>query len=218
MSFASIGTGTLHHLTSISNSSLRAVEAISSFENLCEKAREPRLRMQKWFADLSEHMSSRLKSTEQHGDDDLSSFGALQMAGFTVQILIYRALLRPVIDETVSLAHIKADVRDFLLDCQSCLQMMIEFMRKLDAKDLSTFWPSYMRTCFCYPGQFAFMLHFRRHESDLASLSQKMLITWRQILRTKAQSWPILRLATLTVDAIFWKKLDRLAESNLAVD
>lgn len=168
--------------------------------------------MQKWFEGLPEQFKFQPQSPTKPKEDCVSSAGSLQLAGFTVQVLIFRALLRPILDETVNLDHVKSSVRVLLQTCQNSMQMMIDFVRSLEPEDFSAYWPSYARTCFCYPGQFAFMLCLQRHEIDMKGTFHRLLVIWRQILRTRAHSFSTLRLAALSVDAIFWKRLDRLAE------
>jgi hypothetical protein len=72
------------------------------------------------------------------------------------------------------------------------------------------FWPSYMRNCFSYPGHFMFLLFLALDEDDLAEVCRKLLWTWRKILKAHAQAWPLLQLAVLRMDGIFWSHLDQI--------
>jgi len=93
------------------------------------------------------------------------------------------------------------------------MQTMIDFVRGLDVKHRSGFWPAYNRHCFCYPGLFCYMLCLQPVEPHMVAADRRLLAKWRNVLRTRVQSWQLLRFAIVKVDALFWKKLDNLVES-----
>lgn len=149
-----------------------------------------------------------------NGDDAIRNEASLHMAYFTTQILMFRVLLRPILDHRIDLSHRQTQVEEILKASQSLIHMMISFVRGLDARDFSAHWPVYIRTCFCYPGQLGLMLCLQRRQAHTSKLCQGLLASWRQVLRMRAQSWPFLRIGALTVDAIYWKNLDKLASGD----
>jgi hypothetical protein len=42
---------------------------------------------------------------------------------------------------------------------------------------------------------------------SMASQNKTLLSKWRDTLRTQARAWPLARLATMRLDAVFWKGL-----------
>jgi hypothetical protein len=196
------------------HSSLRAVRNAYSLEELVERARLPRQRLQSWYSCLSDPLKLQIQVPHEDEEDQIYSYASLHIAYFTVQILVFRALLRPILDDSVPLNHSSGLVTAILKASQSLMSTLIQFVRSLDARHFSAFWPTYARSCFCYPGQFGLMLCLQRRIEPISSLCQRLLATWRQVLRTRAQSWPLLRLSALTVDATYWKSLHKLAEDN----
>jgi hypothetical protein len=196
------------------HSSLRAVRNSYSLEDLIERARVPRQRLQSWFISLPDSLKLQIQASSEDNEDCIYSYASLHMAYFTVQIMVFRALLRPILDKAVHLEHSRQSVGAILKASQSLMSTMIQFVRSLDARHFSAFWPTYARSCFCYPGQFGLMLCLQRREKPMSSLCQRLLATWRQILRTRAQSWPLLRLSALTVDATYWKGLHKPVEGD----
>jgi hypothetical protein len=47
-------------------------------------------------------------------------------------------------------------------------------------------------------------------DDGLAEVCRKMLWTWRKILRAHARAWPLLQLAVLRMDGVFWSHLDQI--------
>jgi hypothetical protein len=47
-------------------------------------------------------------------------------------------------------------------------------------------------------------------EDGLAEVCRKMLWTWRKILKAHARAWPLLQLAVLRMDGVFWSHLDQI--------
>jgi len=57
------------------------------------------------------------------------------------------------------------------------------------------------------------MLCLQPVEPHMVAADRRLLAKWRNVLRTRVQSWQLLRFAIVKVDALFWKKLDNLVES-----
>lgn len=144
--------------------------------------------------------------------------GSLHISYFTVQILLFRALLRPILDDKIGLDHLQPSVSAILDASRGLIRAVTRFVYSLDARHQSAFWPTYTRSCFSYPGQFSFMLCFQHREPHMMLNDQKLLGIWRQTLRTRAPSWLLLRFAAIRVDGIFWKNLVNVAAASHTVD
>lgn len=143
-----------------------------------------------------------------HHDDETEtpeSKASLHMAYFTAHILLFRAILRPIVRSTS--ADGAAIVEGALQSARDFLRMLIAVVKSLDLRYTAAFWPAYMRHCLCYPGLFCYMLCFQRHAPGDVARDRELLLTWRNVLRARVGSWPLLRFAVVKVDAIFWKKL-----------
>lgn len=196
-------------------SSLRAVSQQQSLEDLIERAKEPRQQLLEWLENLPQ--SLRLQQDQSDSDDideSPENQGSLYVAYFTAHILILRALLRPIISKEPRPENTPSSVTTVLHACRGLMQTMIKFVRSLDVKQKSGFWPAYTRHCLCYPGLFCYMLGLQQAEPHMVASDRALLGTWRNMLRTRVQSWPLLRFAIVKVDALFWKKLDTLGAST----
>ncbi|KAF9770565.1 hypothetical protein IL306_011873 [Fusarium sp. DS 682] len=187
--------------------SLRAVSRPQVLESLLEQARGSRQQLLKWLEDLPESLALRPEPSDSDADDSVKSHRSLYVAYYTTHILVLRALLRPIIDSNTQLNHVQPSVETVLQACRGLIQTVIKFIRGLDARHQSAFWPAYTRNCLAYPGLFCYMLCLQKRQPEMTAYDQNLLATWRKTLRTRMQSWPFLRFAIVKVDAIYWKKL-----------
>ncbi|KAK2688964.1 hypothetical protein QWA68_012548 [Fusarium oxysporum] len=187
--------------------SLRAASRPQILDSLLEQARGPRQQLLKWLEDLPESLALRPEPSDSDADDSVKSHRSLYVAYYTTHILVLRALLRPIIDSNTQLNHVQSSVETVLQACRGLIQTVIKFIRGLDARHQSAFWPAYTRNCLAYPGLFCYMLCLQKRQPDMTAYDQNLLATWRKTLRTRMQSWPFLRFAIVKVDAIYWKKL-----------
>lgn len=179
-----------------------------------ESAKGPRQRLLEWLESLPQSLCIRQDHDDRDTDELPASHGSLYVAYFTANILILRALLRPIISKEPRRDNIPSSVASVLHDSRSLLQNLFKFVRDVDVKQRSGFWPTYMRHCFCYPGLFCYMLCLQQAEPHMVASDRGLLVTWRSILRPRVQSWPLLRFAIVKVDALFWKKMDNLSSSS----
>jgi hypothetical protein len=191
----------------LSHSSLRAVSRPQVLDLLLDQARGPRQQLLEWLEQLPESLSLRPEPSDGDTDDSVKSHRSLYVAYYTTHILILRALLRPIIDTNTKLDHVQTSVETVLQACRGLIQTVIKFIRGLDARHQSAFWPAFTRNCLAYPGLFCYMLCLQKRQPEMSSYDQNLLATWRKTLRTRMQSWPFLRFAIVKVDAIYWKKL-----------
>ncbi|KAH6964540.1 fungal-specific transcription factor domain-containing protein [Fusarium avenaceum] len=187
--------------------SLRAVSRPQALESLLDQARGPRQQLLEWLEQLPQSLSLRPDSSDGDAEDSVESHRSLYVAYYTTHVLILRALLRPIIDTNTKLDHAQTSVETVLQACRGLIQTIIKFIRGLDARHQSAFWPAFTRNCLAYPGLFCYMLCLQKRQPEMSSYDQNLLATWRKTLRTRMQSWPFLRFAIVKVDAIYWKKL-----------
>ncbi|KAJ6445271.1 fungal specific transcription factor domain-containingprotein [Purpureocillium lavendulum] len=195
--------------------SLRAVSQPQPLDVLIEQAKWPRQQLHEWLQDLPESLRMTVHRDDQ--DNDLpQSQGSLHNAYFTAHILLFRALLRPIVSKDIDSQSSPSSIALVLQASRSLMQTKIDFVRGLDVNHKSGFWPAYNRHCFCYPGLFCYMLCLQRVEPHMMTADRRLLAKWRNVLRTRMQSWQLLRFAIVKVDALFWKKLDNLIETSAA--
>jgi hypothetical protein len=139
--------------------------------------------------------------------DNIWPHGHLHVAYFTAKILVLRALFK-IHHQVVPPAD-----ASFITVAQTSIRLLndeVHFFRNVNWRISSAFWPSYMRHCSSYPGHFMFLLFLALNEHDLAEECRKMLWTWRRISKAHARTWPLLQLAVLRMDGIFWSHLDQI--------
>jgi hypothetical protein len=145
----------------------------------------------------------------------VESHAPLYVTYFTSQILLFRALLRPIIDGGAYGGDSDATVASVLQASRSLIRTIMKFLCGVDARQQSAFWPVYTRHCLSFPGLFCYMLSLQRSELHMTSHDHGLLATWRKILRTRVQSWPLLRLAIVKIDAIYWKGIKQSRDTDL---
>ncbi|KAM3483491.1 hypothetical protein MY8738_003176 [Beauveria namnaoensis] len=183
---------------------LRAVSRIQNLTDILDRAKPLQRSLYTWLESLPQ--SLRLDQVSDTTEEIPDSRASLHIAYFTAHVLLYRALLRPIVgqnfvvnDET---AHqVLQEARDFMTT-------LIGVVRNLNLKYISAFWPAYTRHCFCFPGLFCYLLCFQKQSAHLLPSDKKLFATWRNVLRARVGSWPLLRFAVVKVDAVFWKKMD----------
>jgi hypothetical protein len=195
------------------NCSLRAIERSNTLEELIDMARSPRQRLQAWSSALPNALKLQPPSDDDD-DDSIRIRASLHLAYFATQIMIFRALLRPILNDNIDLSSFHGEMNAILSGAQNLLQATVRFVRGLDVRDFSSFWPGYTRTVFCYPGQVFLMLVIQRRSPQVSKTCVELMAIWRKLLRTRAQAWPLLRLAALTFDAIYYKDLEKLGPQN----
>ncbi|KAI2719901.1 transcriptional regulator family: Fungal Specific TF [Penicillium roqueforti] len=200
--------------------SLRSVCQQRSLDSLIDQARVFRQQLHQWISALPEslQMPAPAQTHSETEEEPVDTRGSLHISYFTVQILLFRALLRPILDDKIGLDHLQPSVAAILDASRGLIRAVTRLVYSLGARHQSAFWPTYTRSCFSYPGQFSFMLCFQHREPHMMLNDQKLLGIWRQTLRTRAPSWPLLRFAAIRVDGIFWKNLVNVAAASHAVD
>lgn len=195
---------------------MRAVSRQQSLETLVSQARGLRQRLLDWWEHLPDELQLNFDKSNVSEDEDLvESHAPLYVAYFASQILLFRALLRPIIKGGSAEGVKDATIASVLQASRSLIRTIMKFLCGVDARQQSAFWPAYTRHCLSFPGLFCYMVSLQRSELDMASHDHSLLATWRKILRTRVQSWPLLRFAIVKVDAIYWKGIQQSRGADL---
>ena len=64
-----------------------------------------------------------------------------------------------------------------------------------------------MRYQLCYVSSFILLNLTQSPTKEIALQNRTLLNRWRETLRAQSQVWPLARLATIRLDAAFWKGL-----------
>ncbi|KAK1594611.1 fungal-specific transcription factor domain-containing protein [Colletotrichum navitas] len=185
---------------------LRAISQRPVLETLISQARGPRQQLLDWLDRLPESLQWH-PETEPSAEHSIEGHAPLYVTYYTAHILIFRALLRPIISTNINPSTLPASSASILQASRSLVQTITKFICGLDVRHQSAFWPAYTRHCLSYPGLFCYMLSLQQSEPHMVSFDRALLDTWRKALRTRVQSWTFLRFAIVKVDAIYWKGL-----------
>ncbi|KAH6693870.1 fungal-specific transcription factor domain-containing protein [Plectosphaerella plurivora] len=188
---------------------LRAVSRQQTLDTLITQARSHRQQLLDWLENLPDTLQLNVEKDDFSAEDTVESHAPLYVVYYTAHILLFRALLRPIIARDPEPNAPQGSTAAILQASRSLIQTVVKFVCGLDARHQSAFWPAYTRHCLSYPGLFCFMLSTQRAEPHMAAFDRRLLDTWRRTLRTRVQSWPLLRFAIVKVDAIYWKGLQR---------
>ncbi|KAF6795005.1 fungal specific transcription factor domain-containing protein [Colletotrichum sojae] len=190
-------------------STLRAVSKKQTVEALISQAGGPRQQLLDWLEHLPQSLRLRPEETSSPGRS-IEGHAPLHVAYYTAHILIFRALLRPIVSED-DLLPSPASTGPVLQASRGLAQAATRFVRGLGARHQSAFWPAWTRHCLSYPGLFCYMLGLQRAEPGAMEEDRRLLDEWREALRTRVSSWPLLRFGIVKVDAIYWKGLREAA-------
>ncbi|EPE10945.1 fungal specific transcription factor domain protein [Ophiostoma piceae UAMH 11346] len=184
---------------------LRSTRKSPSLSILLTRAQPLRTRIESWRQTLP----LLSKPTSELTEDDLVVGASLRLAHLTLEILIFRALLRPLMHDAVPVDHgaVPEPVSTIHDNCYACAKVGMEIVGSMKGKHFSTFWPSYVRYQLCYISNFVLLSLAQAPTHSIATRNKALLQKWRDTLRSQARAWPLARLATIRLDAISWKGL-----------
>lgn len=184
---------------------LQSTRRSSSLSILLSRAQPLRARIESWRQTLP----LLSKPTAELTEDDLVIGASLRLAHLTLEILIFRALLRPLMHDVIPIENgvVPEPVATIHENCYACAKSGMEIVGSMKGKHFSTFWPSYVRYQLCYISNFVLLSLAQAPTHAIASRNKTLLHKWRDTLRAQARAWPLARLATIRLDAISWKGL-----------
>ncbi|KAJ5586924.1 uncharacterized protein N7459_002689 [Penicillium hispanicum] len=183
---------------------LKASRRPSTLSELLIRAQPLRKRIETWRQSLP--MLS--KSVSDLNTEELEMGAFLRLSHIVVEILIFRALLRPLIHRSECPAENFVEPLPTIFgNCYICAKAGTDLVSSLTAKHFASFWPSYARYQVCYLSTFILLCFAHSPSRANAEQNRSLLVKWRDTIRTQSRAWPLARLATIRLDAAFWKGL-----------
>ncbi|KAF4124834.1 GAL4 [Geosmithia morbida] len=192
---------------------LRANREAVSLNSLLARAQPLRARIQCW----RQTHPLLLKPVCDLSEDEFADSVSLRLSHLTLEILVFRALLRPLHPGATSATDASQEpISTIFENCYMCAKVTSEVVASLQSRHFTSFWyPGYfadVRYQLCYVSTFI-LLNFAQSTTEESAVRNKALLSkWRDTLRIQARSWPLARLAAVRVDAIFWKGIQPLID------
>ncbi|KAB5562894.1 fungal-specific transcription factor domain protein, partial [Coniochaeta sp. 2T2.1] len=183
---------------------LRATSESLSLTALLARAQPLRARIESWRQTLPilSKPASELDAEEfEHG-------AALRLSHLTLEILIFRALLRPLFyqhGQQPPADNPREPVAAIFENGYTCAKVASDIVSSLQARHFASFWPPYVRYQLCYVSTFVLTNLAQSSTKEMAVRFISLLSKWRDTLRIQARAWPLARLAAMRLDAIYWK-------------
>ena len=123
------------------NSSIKSIRQATNLETLLVRAHPLRMRIQQWRQTLPADV---LKPTKELMEDDgLDNCGPLRLAYLTLELLVFRALLRPLAFQCGTNEQLTSEPHSTIFqNSQSCAKLVLELVAALKANHFVNFWPS----------------------------------------------------------------------------
>ncbi|KAJ9136740.1 Fungal specific transcription factor domain protein [Pleurostoma richardsiae] len=183
---------------------LRANREPLTLSALLSRAQPLRTRIESWRQTLP-LLSKPASDLDEH---EFEHGAALRLSHLTLEILIFRALLRPLIFQAVTPPESSREpISTIFENSYTCAKVATEIVSSLQAKHFASFWPPYVRYQLCYVSVFLLMNLAQSPTREIAARTLSLLNKWRNTLRIQARAWPLARLAAMRLDAVFWKGL-----------
>lgn len=137
---------------------------------------------------------------------------ALRLSHLALELLIFRALLRPLTIQAQASHHEQNEPTSAVLaifdNGYTCAKAVAGLVSSLQAKHFANFWPLYTRHQLCYVAPFLLMNLAQSPTEPMAARCLSLLDEWRRTLRIVGRAWPLARLAAMRLDAITWKGIE----------
>ncbi|CAK7238435.1 hypothetical protein SEUCBS140593_010685 [Sporothrix eucalyptigena] len=174
-----------------------------ALEALLVRAQPLRTRIERWRQTLPLLTKPASDLTEAEFE---AGGAALRLSHLTLELLIFRALLRPLTVQAVAPADSACEPISTIFDNgYTCANAVAGMVASLQAKHFATFWRPCVRHQLCYVSTFLLMNLAQASTHAMAARYLALLDQWRRTLRIQARAWPLARLAAMRLDAITWK-------------
>ncbi|KAF4783072.1 hypothetical protein HER10_EVM0005871 [Colletotrichum scovillei] len=233
-------------LTIIADNIYRCLYTIRATEKLADdlagsiRAIKPlREELKLWYAGLPIYLKTPKVDPERTAFAAPSSAACLKFAYLTLEILLYRALLRPLgsIDlEDVSNAaplteHVRNDldanitaqepdeglrneIELIICAAENCARIVSTFTVELMSWDFAGFWYAWSRVGWAITSSFLALLFVQSPSVKHAKTCKTLIDKWRQILRHQSQSFEDMSLGILRLDAMYWSNMNKIFRIN----
>ncbi|ETN36712.1 uncharacterized protein HMPREF1541_08990 [Cyphellophora europaea CBS 101466] len=219
-----------------------ARELQNDFSNSLHKAKPLRQRLQSWYQALpaSFQMRKRRRSNETLPENEVSP-AAIHLAYLSLELLLYRAILRPlgkfrktgnpgaaattlIHDDTspttvgtwpdAHAGNLKEAMEATYAAAHNCARLWNTFAATLDANDFGSFWYSWSRIGFAHQSNFVALLIAQAPTDELRQDAMKVADTWRNTLRVQSKSFDQMSLGLLRLEVMYWVGFDQLFEEE----
>jgi len=180
-----------------------------------------------WYSQLPPQLQLQSRSSV---DGDVSapaspnSAACFRFAYLTLEVLLYRALLRPLsgLDlehdgdgdlhgvDTVALEAAEA----IISAAEKCARLVIDFAATLMSWDFAGFSYSWLRIGWATSSSFLALLLVQSPSLSHAQTCKGMMDNWRQVLRHQSKSFEDMRLGILRLDAMYWSDMRKIFRVN----
>ncbi|KAK1471405.1 fungal specific transcription factor [Colletotrichum tamarilloi] len=233
-------------LTIIADNIYRCLYTIRATEKLADdlagsiRAIKPlREELKLWYASLPIYLKTPKIDPERVAPAAPSSAACLKFAYLTLEILLYRALLRPLgkIDlEVVSNAvsqtddlcsssdanmtgpelgeSLRNEIELIICAAENCARIISTFTVELMSWDFAGFWYAWSRIGWAITSSFLALLFVQSPSVQHAKTCKILIDKWRQILRHQSQSFEDMSLGILRLDAMYWSNMNKIFRIN----
>ncbi|KAK7191060.1 transcriptional regulatory protein C25B8.11 [Paraphaeosphaeria sporulosa] len=172
---------------------------------------------------LSEWHNGHIADSSDHAEQAVSLMTLSTLGHHYVQMTIYRAIIRPTLSaarwSTSTPLHVRQEeeqeiVRFARTGLQSATTAATAFIKSLQQEHLHMFWPQWSQvafSCICFLQ--LLMASSSPHMEEAVSWFEDLHAT-RKLMRLKSDMLPVLRLGLLRIDALFWKRIDKVLHLN----
>ncbi|KAF5004709.1 hypothetical protein FDECE_8820 [Fusarium decemcellulare] len=185
----------------------------TDFDLSLQAARPFRTQLTDWYSALPRHYQilqvSDAPMTRHRRGPNTAAY--LQLSYLTLELLIYRALIRPtggVVPKEASEPRDEAQNQDadaqsplenqphpaldaVLNAAEDCARLITTCTSDLTSRDLSSFWFSWLRVCFSTMSNFAVMLLIQAPSLARAQEAKRIVDEWRETLRMHSQTFSL---------------------------
>lgn len=213
-------------------STLRASRRLAhDFDLSLQTAKPLREQLRKFYASLPQSLHLKKRNGDiatPTGNATLDGTSCLHFAYLTLEVLLYRAILRP-LGRKIPRSGVVTDGTnpskqgDIQLDASmsaaevatrtaagTCARLVISFTAALDSGDFGSFWYSWSRIGFSLVTSFVALLVVQAPNADVKKDALAIAESWRNTLRVQSKSFDQMQLGLLRLDVMYWIGFDEL--------
>ncbi|KAL2812918.1 hypothetical protein BDW59DRAFT_35404 [Aspergillus cavernicola] len=215
---------------------LRATSLLSKdLHSSLNVARPLRIRLDEWYSALPQQYKIQQDSTSSMSfDNPRPRFAAyLRLSYLTLELLIYRALLRPLgstvpestgvlqptnhestvqqCEDLVDDNGVDTAVEATCVAAEGCAALIVSYVAALKSRDFNSFWFSWSRVCFSTMSNYTVTLLLQAPSLGHAQTAKTLVDEWLETLRTHSPAFAQVRLGLLRLDVMHWVGLRNLS-------
>lgn len=219
--------------------SLRASRRLQNdFSSSLQAAKPLRQSLQSWYQGLPADLQmNKRNGPGENLERDFGSIAAFHLAYLSLELLLYRAILRPLgkhrrsdgsdiagtapsvgsatpsvtqpwLDQ--NLGDLKEAMTATYAAAYNCARLWNTFAAGLNANDFGGFWYSWSRIGFAHQSNFVALLIVQAYTDNMKRDSLKIADTWRNTLRVQSRSFDQMSLGLLRLEVMYWIGFDNL--------